>query len=182
MTPPGPAALTSALEGSYRIDREIGRGGMATVYLAEDVKHGRQVAVKVLHPELAAAVGPSRFTREIEIAARLTHPHILMLIDSGEADGFLYYVMPYVDGESLRQRLDREERLAVHDAVRIIDQVASALHYAHEQGVIPRDIKPENILLAGDQAIVADFGIARAVEVAGGQKLTGTGMAIGTPA
>jgi len=155
---------------------------MATVYLAEDLKHKRQVAVKVLHPELAAAIGPARFIREIEIAAKLTHPHILMLIDSGEADGFLYYVMPYVSGESLRDRLKREGALPVDEAIRLLDQVASALTYAHGQGVVHRDIKPENILLAEDQATVADFGIARAVEVAGGERLTGTGMAIGTPA
>jgi len=155
---------------------------MATVYLAEDVKHRRQVAVKVLHPDLAAAIGTGRFMREIAITAKLTHPHILPLIDSGETDGFLYYVMPYVDGESLRGRLDRDGRLPLVDAVRIVDQVASALTYAHDQGVIHRDIKPENILLMGDQAVVADFGIARAVEVAGSERLTGTGMAIGTPA
>jgi len=174
--------LKTALADRYAIDREIGSGGMATVYLAEDLKHHRDVAVKVLRPELAAAIGADRFAREIEIAAKLTHPHILMLIDSGEADGFLFYVMPFVVGESLGDRLARESRLSVSDAVRIIDQVASALSYAHQHRVIHRDIKPENILLAGDQAIVADFGIARAVEVAGGEKLTGTGTAIGTPA
>lgn len=174
--------LSNALADRYKLGRELGRGGMATVYLAEDGKHKRQIAVKVLHPELAAAIGSTRFVREIEIAAKLTHPHILMLIDSGEADGFLFFVMPFVDGESLRDRLEREKRLSVPDSIRIIDQVASALNYAHQQGVIHRDIKPENILLAGDQAIVADFGIARAVQVAGGEKLTGTGIAIGTPA
>ena len=174
--------LKTALADRYAIDREIGSGGMATVYLAEDLKHHRDVAVKVLRPELAAAIGSDRFAREIAIAAKLTHPHILMLIDSGEADGFLFYVMPFVVGESLRDRLARESRLSVSDAVRIIEQVASALSYAHQHRVIHRDIKPENILLAGDQAIVADFGIARAVEVAGGEKLTGTGVAIGTPA
>jgi serine/threonine-protein kinase len=154
---------------------------MATVYLAEDLKHRRQVAIKVLRPELSATLGPERFVREIEIAANLTHPHILPLFDSGEADGFLYYVMPFVEGESLRDRLQREEKLSVPDAVRITDQVASALSYAHERGVVHRDIKPENILCTGDQAIVADFGIARAVEVAGGEKLTGTGIACGAP-
>jgi serine/threonine-protein kinase len=174
--------LKVALADRYAIQHELGAGGMATVYLAEDLKHKRQIAVKVLHPELAAAIGSTRFVREIEIAAKLTHPHILMLIDSGEADGFLFYVMPFVDGESLRDRLEREKRLAVPDAVRIVEHVASALSYAHQRDVIHRDIKPENILLAGDQAVVADFGIARAVEVAGGEKLTGTGMAIGTPA
>jgi len=175
-------ALRAALAGRYEIDREIGHGGMATVYLARDAKHKRQVAVKVLHPELAATIGPERFVREIEISAGLTHPHILPLFDSGQADGCLYYVMPYIEGESLRERLDRDGKLSVEEGIRITDQVASALSYAHEQGVIHRDIKPENILLAGDQAIVADFGIARAVQVAGGEKLTGTGLAIGTPA
>jgi serine/threonine-protein kinase len=155
---------------------------MATVYLAEDLKHRRQVAVKVLHPELAAAIGATRFEREIEIAAKLTHPHILMLIDSGAVDGHLFYVMPFVDGESLQDRLKREQKLPLGEAVRILDQVASALSHAHAQGVIHRDVKPANILLAGDQAIVADFGIARAVQSAGASKLTGTGMAMGTPA
>ena len=173
--------LRAALAGRYEIKREIGHGGMATVYLARDVKHKRQVAVKVLRPELAATLGPERFVREIEISAGLTHPHILPLFDSGEADGFLYYVMPYIEGESLRERLDREGKLSIEDGIRITEQVASALSHAHERGVVHRDIKPENIMLAGDQAIVADFGIARAVQVAGGEKLTGTGLAIGTP-
>ena len=176
------ARLTAALADRYRIERELGEGGMATVYLAEDLKHKRKVAVKVLRPELAASLGPDRFVREIEIAAQLTHPHILPLHDSGGADGFLYYVMPYIEGESLRERLDREGKLSVEDTIRVTDHVASALNYAHERGVIHRDVKPENIMLAGDQAIVADFGIARAVEVAGGERLTGTGLAIGTPA
>ena len=174
--------LAAALADRYRIERELGAGGMATVYLAEDLKHHRDVAIKVLRPELAATLGPDRFVREIEIAARLTHPHILMLIDSGEADGFLYYVMPYIPGESLRERLDRDGKLSVDDGIRLTDQVASALSYAHERGVVHRDIKPENILLTGDQAIVADFGIARAVEMAGAERLTGTGLAVGTPA
>ena len=174
--------LKAALADRYSIQRELGSGGMAIVYLAEDLKHRRKVAVKVLRPELAATLGPERFLREIGIAANLNHPHILPLFDSGEADGFLYYVMPYVVGESLRERLDREEKLSVDDGIRLTDQVASALTYAHEQGVVHRDIKPENILLAGDQAIVADFGIARAIQVAGGERLTGTGLAIGTPA
>jgi serine/threonine protein kinase/tetratricopeptide (TPR) repeat protein len=176
------ARLKAALSDRYWIERELGSGGMATVYLAEDLKHRRQVAIKVLRPELSATLGPGRFVREIEIAANLTHPHIVPLFDSGEAGGFLYYVMPFVEGESLRDRLLREEKLSVPETVRITDQVASALSYAHERGVVHRDIKPENILLAGDQAIVADFGIARAVEVAGGGKLTGTGIAVGTPA
>ncbi len=174
--------LKAALSDRYAIERELGAGGMATVYLAEDLKHRRQVAIKVLHPDLAASIGVKRFVREIEIAANLTHPHILPLFDSGEADGFLYYVMPLVEGESLRDRLLRDKKLSVPDAVRITDQVAAALSYAHERGVIHRDIKPENILCTGNQAVVADFGIARAVEVAGGETLTGTGIAIGTPA
>ena len=174
--------LATALQGRYGIERELASGGMATVYLAEDLKHHRHVAIKVLRPELAASLGVERFVREIEIAANLTHPHILGLHDSGEADGFLYYVMPFVEGESLRDRLVRDDKLSVSDSVRITDQVASALSYAHERGVVHRDIKPENILIAGDQAIVADFGIARAVEVAGGERLTGTGLAVGTPA
>jgi TolB-like protein/tetratricopeptide (TPR) repeat protein len=174
--------LAAALSDRYPIERELGRGGMATVYLAHDVKHARQVAIKVLHPDLAASIGADRFVREIEIAARLAHPHILPLFDSGEADGFLYYVMPYVDGESLHDRLQRTGPLPLAEVVRLTEQVASALSYAHEQGVIHRDIKPGNILLAGDQAIVADFGIARAVAAAGGTRITGTGLAIGTPA
>ena len=174
--------LKQALADRYSIERELGSGGMATVYLAEDLKHHRQVAIKVLRPELAASLGVERFVREIEIAAKLTHPHILPLFDSGEADGFLYYVMPFIEGESLRERLDHEGKLDIKEAIRLTDQVASALSHAHERGLVHRDIKPENILLAGDQAIVADFGIARAVQVAGGERLTGTGLAIGTPA
>jgi serine/threonine-protein kinase len=174
--------LTQALADRYRIERELGSGGMAIVYLAEDLKHHRQVAIKVLRPELAANLGAERFVREIEIAANLTHPHILPLFDSGEADGFLYYVMPYIEGESLRDRLEREGALGIDETIRLTEQVASALAYAHERGVVHRDVKPENVLLTGDQAIVADFGIARAVEAAGGEKLTGTGLAIGTPA
>ena len=174
--------LWTALAGRYTPERELGSGGMATVHLAHDEKHGRKVAIKVLRPELAAALGTDRFSREIEIAAKLSHPHILPLFDSGAADGFLFYVMPYVEGESLRDRLTRTGRIALADAIRLADQVASALAYAHDRGVVHRDIKPENILLTGDQAIVADFGIARAVEVAAGERLTGTGLAIGTPA
>jgi eukaryotic-like serine/threonine-protein kinase len=154
---------------------------MATVYLARDRKHHRQVAIKVLKPELAAALGPQRFLREIEIAARLNHPHILALHDSGDADGFLYFVMPYVEGESLRQRLVREKQLPLEDALQITDAVASALGYAHRHDVIHRDIKPENILLSGGEAVVADFGIARAITAAGGNKVTTTGVAVGTP-
>jgi serine/threonine-protein kinase len=177
-----PERLAAALEATYRFEGELGRGGMATVYLASDLKHGRQVAVKVLHPELAAALGGERFTREIEIAAKLTHPHILTLIDSGEAAGYLYYTMPFVEGESLGDRLKRDGTIPVPEAIRIMDHVASALSHAHGKGVVHRDVKPGNILLSGDQAIVADFGIARAVEAAGGSGLTGTGMALGTPA
>jgi serine/threonine-protein kinase len=173
--------LQSALGDRYTVTRELGRGGMATVYLAEDAKHGRQVAIKVLHPELAAALGTARFLREIETAAQLSHPHILSLHDSGEADGFLYYVMPYVEGESLRDKLQREEQLPVEEALAIATEVADALSFAHSQGVVHRDIKPENILLSGGHALVADFGIARAVTQAGGERLTETGLAIGTP-
>jgi serine/threonine protein kinase len=174
--------LKTALADRYSIEREIGSGGMATVYQAQDLKHERQVAMKVLRPELAAALGPERFLQEIKIAAKLRHPHILPLYDSGEADGFLYYVMPYVEGESLRDRLDREKQLAIDDALQIAREVADALSYAHSQGVIHRDIKPENILLESGHAVVADFGIARAVDAAGGERLTETGIAIGTPA
>jgi serine/threonine-protein kinase len=151
------------------------------VYLAEDVKHHRKVAVKVLRPELAAAVGAERFLREIEIAAALHHPHILALYDSGEADGFLYFVMPHVEGESLRARLNREKQLPLDDALAIAREVADALRYAHNRGVIHRDVKPENIMLESHHALVADFGIARAVSAAGGDRLTETGMAVGTP-
>ena len=174
--------LTAALADRYAIERELGAGGMATVYLAEDLKHHRNVAVKVLRPELAATLGPERFVREIEIAAKLSHPHILPLFDSGEADGFLYYVMPYVEGESLRQRLDREGKLPAEEVVRLTDDIAAALSHAHEHGIVHRDVKPENVMLTGSRAVVADFGIARAVTAAGGERLTGTGLAIGTPA
>ncbi|MEX2180423.1 MAG: protein kinase [Gemmatimonadaceae bacterium] len=174
--------LTTAMADRYAIQRELGRGGMATVYLATDRKHHRRVALKVLRPELAAALGPERFSREIELAARLTHPHILPLHDSGNADGFLYFVMPYVEGESLRDRLTREKQLPLDDALQISREVADALSYAHSHGVIHRDIKPENILLQSGHAVVADFGIARAIDQAGGATLTETGLAIGTPA
>jgi eukaryotic-like serine/threonine-protein kinase len=174
--------LASAIGDRYAIERELGRGGMATVYLAADRKHGRRVAIKVLDPELASAIGPGRFLQEIQIAARLTHPNILPLHDSGEANGLLYYVMPYVEGESLRDRLERERHLTLDAAIQVVRHVAAALAYAHGHGVVHRDIKPENILLTGGQAIVADFGIARAIDAAGSQHLTGTGLAIGTPA
>src|SRR5512132_4308307 len=155
---------------------------MATVYLAQDTKHDRVVALKVLHPDLAATLGPERFLREIKLAARLNHPHILPLHDSGEAEGFLYYVMPYVEGESLRERLDREESLSVEDTVALIKGVASALDYAHRQNIVHRDIKPENLMLYEGEAMVMDFGIAKAVEAAGSETLTQTGMMVGTPA
>ena len=176
------AQLSAALAGRYAIERELGRGGMAMVFLAEDVKHHRPVAIKLLQPELAAVLGGERFLREIEIAARLHHPHILPLYDSGEADGLLYYVMPYAEGESLRDRLEREKQLPLDDALQIAREVADALSYAHSHDVVHRDIKPENILLESGHAVVADFGIARAITAAGGETLTGTGMAIGTPA
>ena len=174
--------LKTALADRYAIEREIGRGGMATVYLAEDLKHHRPVAVKVLHPDLAVAIGAARFLREIEIAAKLTHPHILPLHDSGEADGFLYYVMPYIEGETLRGRLRREGQLSLDDALQITREVADGLAHAHSLGVVHRDIKPENVLLASGHAVVADFGIARAITEAGGERLTETGLSLGTPA
>lgn len=174
--------LQAAFTDRYAIERELGRGGMATVYLGQDLKHRRPVAIKVLSPELAATLGRERFLREIETAARLTHPHILPLHDSGEADGFLYYVMPYVEGESLRDRLNREGQLPIADAVAITCQVANALSYAHSRDVVHRDVKPENILLSNGEAVVADFGIAGAIDAAGGGKLTRTGLVLGTPA
>ena len=173
--------LGAALEGRYRIERELGAGGMATVYLAEDLKHQRKVAIKVLKPELAAALGAERFLREIATTANLRHPHILPLYDSGEASGSLFYVMPLVEGESLRDRLARDKQLPIDEALAIAREVADALGYAHSRGIIHRDIKPENILLEGGHAVVADFGIARAVSAAGAERLTRTGMSIGTP-
>ena len=175
--------IRKALADRYRIEREVGAGGMATVYLAEDVKHRRKVAVKVLRPELAATLGPERFIREIEIAAQLQHPHILPLLDSGDADGFLYYVMPFVEGQSLRERLSREGELPVHEAARILAEVADAIAYAHERGVVHRDIKPDNVMMSGRHALVTDFGVAKAVsEATGRQQLTTAGVALGTPA
>ena len=174
--------LQSALPEHYRVEREAGRGGMATVFLAQDEKHDRQVALKVLHPELAATLGPERFLREIRVAARLNHPHIVPLHDSGKAGELLYYVMPFVQGESLRQRLAREGRLALDDALNIAREVASALDYAHRQQIVHRDIKPENVMLHEGGALVTDFGIAKAVQAAGSEHITQTGMAIGTPA
>jgi serine/threonine-protein kinase len=173
--------LREALADRYALERELGRGGMATVFLAQDLKHRRKVAIKVLHPELAAAIGPERFLREIEIAAQLQHPHILPLYDSGEAAGYLYYVMPFVEGESLRDRLTREKQLPQEDVIRITSEVASALGYAHSRDIIHRDIKPENIMLSGGTAVVADFGIARAASAVEQQQLTQTGTVIGTP-
>jgi serine/threonine-protein kinase len=173
--------LRQAFAGHYEIEREVGTGGMATVYLARDVKHDRQVALKVLRPELAAVMGGDRFPREIHIIAQLSHPHILPLHDSGESDGFFYYVMPFVEGESLRQRLQREGRLPINEAVKIMREVVDALAYAHEHGIVHRDIKPDNVMLSGRHALVTDFGVAKAVSDAGGEKLTTVGVALGTP-
>ncbi len=173
--------LKRALAGRYAIEAELGRGGMATVYRALDLRHGRQVAIKVLRPELAAAVGPDRFLREISITAKLSHPHILPLLDSGREDGLLFYAMPYVAGGSLRGCMGADLQLDLESIFRIINQVAAALDYAHRNGVIHRDVKPENILLSEGQAVVADFGIAKAVSAAGPQTLTRTGIPLGTP-
>jgi serine/threonine-protein kinase len=173
--------LKSALEDRYAVERELGRGGMATVYLAQDLKHNRQVAIKVLLSEIASTLGTRRFLVEIETAARLSHPHILPLYDSGEADGFVFYVMPYVEGESLRERIQRERQLPIEVALRIAREVAGALGYAHAQGVVHRDIKPENILISADHAVLADFGIARAISEAEDERLTGTGLVLGSP-
>lgn len=175
-------SFARALEDRYVLERELGRGGMATVFLATDRKHSRKVALKVLHPELAASVGSDRFLREIQIVAGLTHPRILTLIDSGEADGLLFYVMPFVEGETLEQRIAREGPLPVGEALRIAREVADALAYAHERGVIHRDIKPSNILFEAGHAVIADFGVARAVDVSGSEGMTSTGLAVGTPA
>jgi tRNA A-37 threonylcarbamoyl transferase component Bud32 len=178
--------LAAALEDRYAVERELGQGGMATVYLARDLRHRRPVAMKVLHPQLSDALGPERFLREIELTASLQHPHILPLFDSGAVGGLLYYVMPYVEGETVRARLLRDGPLPVDEAVRLAREVADALAYAHGRGVIHRDVKPENILLQGghggaQHALVADFGIALAVEQAGGARMTRTGVSLGTP-
>jgi tRNA A-37 threonylcarbamoyl transferase component Bud32 len=174
-----PEALGAALPKRYELDRIVGRGGMATVYLAHDVRHDRQVAVKVLHPELTASIAGGRFLNEIGLSARLTHPHVLMLIDSGDADGFLYYVMPYV-GDSLRALLERKGSLPPQRALELSYEVADALSYSHRRGIVHRDIKPENILLSDGHAVVADFGVAKAISTAGGDKITRTGYPVGT--
>ncbi|HKR07920.1 MAG TPA: protein kinase, partial [Gemmatimonadaceae bacterium] len=177
----GQTQLNSALTGRYRIDREIGQGGMATVYLAHDLRHDREVALKVLNPELGALLGKERFLAEVRVMAKLQHPHLLPLFDSGEADGQLFYVMPYINGESLRTRITRQRQLPVEEAVRIAVAIGGALDYAHRHGVIHRDLKPENILLHEGQPLVADFGIALAVSVAGATRITQTGISLGTP-
>src|SRR5687768_11547092 len=177
----GLARLTAALADRYRIVRVLGQGGMATVYVADDVRHHRKVAIKVLKPELAAVLGAERFVQEITTTAALQHPHILPLFDSGEADGFLYYVMPFIDGDTLRAKLDRETQLGIEESVRVATAVADAADYAHRHGVIHRDIKPENILLHDGRPVVADFGIALAVSAAAGGRMTETGLSLGTP-
>jgi serine/threonine-protein kinase len=175
-------SIRAAFDGVYDIERELGAGGMATVYLARDVKHDRKVAVKVLRPELAAAMGTDRFPREIRIAAKLSHPHILPLHDSGEHGGFLYYVMPFAEGESLRARVDREGQLPVPEVVRILRELVDALAYAHSHGVVHRDIKPDNVMLSGRHALVMDFGVAKAVSDASNtDRMTTAGIALGTP-
>src|SRR5215467_13964815 len=169
-------SLSVALADRYRIVRRLGEGGTATVYLAEDLKHDRKVAIKVLKPELAAVLGADRFVQEIKTTAQLQHPHILPLFDSGTADAFLYYVMHYIEGETLRTKLDREKQLGINEALRITTEVADALDYAHRHGVVHRDIKPENILLHDGRAMVMDFGIALAVSAAAGGRMTETGL------
>ncbi|MEO8201987.1 MAG: serine/threonine-protein kinase, partial [Gemmatimonadota bacterium] len=169
-------SLKSALSDRYRLERELGAGGMATVYLADDLRHERKVAIKVLRPELAASIGSDRFLREIRIAAQLQHPHILPLLESGEAQGFLFYVMPFVDGQSLRDRLVKQGELPVHEAVKLISEVVDALSYAHGRGVVHRDVKPDNVMLSGRHALVMDFGVAKAVsEASGRNQLTTAG-------
>src|SRR3954463_10049779 len=177
----GYTQFAASLATRYRVERELGRGGMATVYLAHDVKHDRKVAIKVLKPELAAVLGADRFVVEIKTTAALQHPHILPLFDSGTADGQLYYVMPYIEGETIREKLNRETQFGVDEAVRVAREVADALDYAHRHGVIHRDIKPENILLHDGRAMVMDFGIALAVSAAAGGRMTETGLSLGTP-
>ena len=177
-----PASLAESLAGRYRLEHQIGRGGMAVVYLAHDLRHDRPVALKVLRPELAAALGSERFLREIRLTARLDHPHILPVLDSGEDRGVLWYTMPYVRGETLRDLLRREAQLPLDLALDLAHQIAGALDHAHHDGVVHRDLKPENILLSESQARVADFGVARALDAAGGERITETGLALGTPA
>ena len=174
--------LTSALAGRYRLDGELGAGGMATVYLAHDTRHDREVAIKVLHTDLGASLGLERFLSEIRITAKLQHPHIVPVFDSGDADGLLFFVMPRVEGETLRARLDRTGPLPIAEAVRYVREVADALSYAHGRGILHRDLKPENILLSGGHALLADFGIAGSSGMPLAQRLTQTGMAVGTPA
>src|SRR5690606_10508228 len=178
-----PARLSEALADRYAFERELGQGGMATVYLADDIRHQRKVAIKVLRPDLAATIGPDRFFREIRIAAQLQHPHILPLLESGEAAGYLFYVMPYVEGQSVRERLARSGELPVHEAVRLLTEIVDALSYAHARGVGHRDVKPDNVMLSGRHALVMDFGVAKAVsEASGRNQLTTAGVALGTPA
>ena len=177
-----PSRLNASLGGRYRVERELGSGGMATVYLARDLRHDRAVALKVLHPELSAVIGAERFLGEIRTTAALQHPHILPLFDSGEADGLLFFVMPHVDGESLRDRLDREKQLPVDEAVALVAKIADALEHAHGRGVVHRDIKPANILLSErGEPVVADFGIALALSQSGDRRVTETGLSLGTP-
>ena len=173
--------LQSGLAERYTVEREVGRGAMATVFLAHDAKHERPVALKVLRPELAINLGAERFLREIKLIAQLQHPHILPLYDSGECNGLLYYVSPYVGSENLRDRMHRELQMPLEDAIRLIREVADALAYAHQHGIVHRDIKPENILLLDDHSVIADFGIARAIRMSGGHRLSEPGISIGTP-
>jgi eukaryotic-like serine/threonine-protein kinase len=174
--------VRASLAGRYDVQRELGRGGFATVYLAVDVRHGRTVAIKVLHPELMGTLQSERFLREIRVVAHLNHPHILPMLDSGEADGLLFFVMPYVEGETLRDCLEREKQLSIGEALRITAEIADGLSYAHSRGLVHRDIKPENILLSSGHAVVTDFGIGRAIDQSAADRLTYTGMATGSPA
>ena len=174
--------LRAALAGRYELQRAVGRGGFATVYLASDVRHARMVAIKVLHPELMGTLQSERFLREIRVVAHLNHPHILPMLDSGEADGLLFFAMPYVEGETLRDFLKREKQLSITEAMRIAAEIADGLAYAHSRGLVHRDIKPENILLSSGHAVITDFGIGRAIDQSAADRLTYTGMATGSPA